>query len=164
MKLISDTREQAPLKFSICNGVEYVVGTLNIGDYSASYTIGGETIVSSSIVERKSIGDLFGSYTSGYENERKKFLRAIEAKKKFILAIEGTVSEILKGHSYTKGGEEYVARKDGMTMLRQLMSCCHRYNISLWCCSSRSEMAMMIQEYFLAEERQLKKHAEEKRN
>lgn len=46
-------------------------------------------------------------------------------------------------------------------MLRQLMSCCHKYGIITWFCSSRSEMALVIQEYFLAEERQLKKHAEE---
>ena len=85
MKLITDTREQLKLTFTPCIGVEYVVETLSVGDYSASYIINGKTIESSTIIERKSLGDLFSSYTSGYDRERAKFLRCKELGKRFIL-------------------------------------------------------------------------------
>ena len=163
MKLIRDSREGLPLHFEAVVGVEIVTEALSTGDYSASYVIGGRVVESSSVIERKEKGDLFSSYTSGYDRERKKFLRAIEAGKKFILAIEGTASDILSGHTYIKGGIEHASKKDGMAMLRQLMSCSHKYGIQLWFCSSRHEMSVMIQEYFLAEERMLKQHAEEHR-
>lgn len=161
MRLVSDTREQNPLHFLTCVHVEYVVDTLSVGDYSASFVIGGRTVESSTIVERKSIGDLFGSYTSGYERERAKFLRCKELGKRFVLAVEGTASDILKGHTYTKGGVEHQSKKDGMTMLKQIMSCANKYQILPWFCESRAIMALMIQEYFLAEERMLIKTAEE---
>jgi hypothetical protein len=161
MRLISDTREQNPLHFLTCVHVEYVVGTLSVGDYSASYCVGGKVVESTTIVERKSIGDLFSSYTSGYERERAKFLRCKELGKRFILAVEGNASEILRGYTYTKGGVEHQSKKDGMTMLKQIMSCANKYSIVPWFCESRAIMALMIQEYFLAEERMLIKTAEE---
>jgi ERCC4-type nuclease len=162
MRLVSDTREQSPLHFPLVNGVEYVVGTLSVGDYSASYVIGGKTVESASVIERKEKGDLFSSYTSGYERERAKFLRAKEANKTFILAIEGTAAEILRGHTYVKGGIERESKKDGMTMLRQLLSCANKYGIQLWFCSTKNEMAILTQEYFLAEERMLLKQYNQK--
>jgi ERCC4-type nuclease len=161
MKLIIDSREQAPLTFSPCVGVEYEVSALGVGDYSASYTIEGKEGESHAVVERKSLGDLFSSYTSGYERERAKFLRCKDLGKCFILAIEGTASDILRGHTYTKGGVEHRSKKDGMTMFRQIMSCANKYGIIPWFCESRAVMALMIQEYFLAEERMLRKKAEE---
>lgn len=162
MILYTDSREQDELRFSKVNGVEYLTSCLSVGDYFASYVIEGKVVESSSVVERKSIADLFGSYTSGYENERKKFIRAKELEKKFILAVEGTVSEIMQGYTYTKGGVDYRHKKEGISMLRQLMSCCHKYEITTWFCSNRKEMALIVQEYFLAEERHLEKlHAEE---
>lgn len=163
MKLISDTRETLPLHFQSVVGVEHVRGTLSFGDYTASYVIGGKEVTSSTVVERKAKGDLFSSYTSGYERERAKIIRAKVDGKKFILAIEGTATDILSGHTYTKGGVDYESKKDGMTMVRQLMTCCHKYGIVLWLCESREAMALMVQEYFLAEERFLKKQAEEER-
>lgn len=160
MLLITDSREQEALIFPKKVGVEYKVACLGVGDYTASYTIGGREVESSSVVERKSKADLFGSYTSGYENERKKFIRAKELGKRFILAVEEPVSSILKGHTYTKGGVDYTSKKDGMSMLRQLMMCCVKYGVTLWTFNTRGEMALQIQEYFLAEERFLQ--AEEK--
>jgi len=161
MRLITDTREQLQLTFSPCVGVEYVTGTLSCGDYAASYVIDGKEIQSHAVVERKALGDLFSSYTSGYERERAKFIRCKELGKCFILAIEGTASDILRGHTYTKGGIEHKSKKDGMTMFRQIMSCANKYGIIPWFCESRTVMALMIQEYFLAEERMLRKQAEE---
>jgi ERCC4-type nuclease len=163
MKLFTDSREQLPLTFSHCVGVEYLVSALVSGDYSASFVIDGRVVESNSFVERKNIGDLFSSYTSGYERERAKFIRCKELGKRFILAIEGTASDILSGHTYTKGGVEHQSKKDGMTMLKQIMSCACKYQIIPWFCESRTVMALMIQEYFLAEERMLKKQAEEER-
>lgn len=160
MKLITDSREQDPLAFSACVGVEYVVEALGVGDYAASYVIGGRVVESHAVIERKSIGDLFSSYTSGYARERDKFFRARAAGREFILAVEGSVETVLNGHTYVKGGEVRRAKKDGMTMVRQLFSCAHKYGIEVWFCESRRIMALMVQEYFLAEERMLKQAEE----
>ena len=150
MILVTDTRETCPLIFPKVVGVEYVRETMPTGDYTARHGDALET----TICERKALGDCYSSFTGdNYERERAKILRAKEAGQTYILAIEGTFSEVLKGHSYYKDGEWHVARKTGLAMCRQLMTLQRKYGIQVWFCANRAEMAMMIQEYFLAQER-----------
>ena len=153
MKLYVDSREQLPLEFPQTVGVEVVPTTLPLGDYGAFY---GERL-DPTVIERKSISDLFTSFTSGYEAERAKILKAIVLELSYILAIEATASEILKGHSYWKDGEVHEHQKTGLAMLRQLMTLQRKYGIAVWFCTTRKEMAWRILEYFLAGERLLKK-------
>lgn len=153
MKLYVDSREQNPLEFPQTVGVEVVPTALPLGDYSAFY---GERL-DPTVIERKSISDLFTSFTSGYEAERTKILKAAELHRSYILAIEATASEILKGHSYWKGGEVHEHHKTGIAMLRQLMTLQRKYGIAVWFCTTRKEMAWRILEFFLAGERLLKK-------
>lgn len=151
MTIITDTREQQPLEFPTVLGVELKVEGLPVGDYGAEH---GE-VPDLSVIERKSIPDLFSSYTSGYEQERNKMKKAAGMNLTFILAIEGTATEVMKGHSYWKAGEVHDSHKTGMAMIRQLMTIQRKYGISVWFCTTRKEMAWRIQEYFLAQDRLL---------
>lgn len=147
LSIIIDTREVLPLEFPAVRTCSLRRETLNTGDYACQYDDGSWDDV---VWERKSIADLFGSYTSNYENERNKILRAKEQGKKFFLAIEASAKELLKGHSYTKGGVVYTSKKSGMAMLRQLMSVMRKYDVRVFMCSDREEMALLIQEYYLS--------------
>ena len=152
MILISDTREALPLVFSKIEGVEYRTEGLSVGDYTARYKDGK---MSDTIWERKSLPDIFLSFTGkNYERERKKMLRYKECGfEKYILAIEATVFEIRTGYHYRKDGQEHWAKKDGLSMIRQIMTCMRKYGIIPWFFSSKEEMAFTIQEYFLTYER-----------
>lgn len=149
MKLITDSNEQLPLVFPVVQGVEYVRQKLSVGDYGAWH---GET-QDRTVVERKSIPDLFTSFTSRYEAERTKILRAEVLGLTYVLAIEASMSDILKGHAYWKAGIQYESKKTGYAMLKQLMTLQRKYGLFCWFCQDRREMAIMIQEYFLAWER-----------
>lgn len=152
MIIITDTREQEPLKFLTCEGVTHQSSGLAVGDYSA--LIDGAKNVP--VVERKSIPDLFSSFSMGYEHEKNKILKAKALRLKYILAIEGTVTRVLQGHTFWDGKEEREHKKSGISQLRQLLTISIRYGVECWYCKSREEMAIKIQEYFLAYERNLK--------
>ena len=149
MLLLIDSREQAALVFEKVAGVETKVVCLPVGDYGAEINGVREPIV----IERKEIGDLFSSFSTGYVRERAKILRAKELGLKYILAIEVTASDVYKGHTYWKNGKEHKSKKSGLAMLRQLMMLMHKYGIEVWYCDGRREMSRRIMEYFLAAER-----------
>lgn len=153
MRLTTDTREQDALTFSPVVGVEYERKGLSVGDYAAWHKVGADWVQDEWVVERKGVGDLFNSFTSGYENERAKILRAQQLNLRYILAIEANSTEIRKGHSYWAQGELREHKKSGMAMIRQLMTLQRKYDVRVWFCSSRTEMAWMVQEWFLARER-----------
>ncbi len=149
MKLVTDSREQQPLEFEKVVGVEYAVAGLSVGDYGAWHGQTQDPVV----FERKGIGDLFNSFTAGYEQERAKILRAARLGLTYVLAIEASATEILKGHSYWAGGEVRESRKTGIAMLRQLCTIQRKYGIQVQFFSGRREMALYLQEYFLSWER-----------
>lgn len=149
MTILIDSREQDPLLFSTIEGIDISKETIDVGDYSAR--ISGEVVPVR--IERKSIADLFGSFSSGYDNEKKKIGRAKEAGYKYILAIEGTIFDVRQGHSYTKNGELMHSKKDGLSQVKQLMTMYHKGYFDIWWCRSRQEMAFMIVQYFLAVEK-----------
>jgi genome maintenance exonuclease 1 len=123
IKILIDTREQMELRFQPVVGVEIVHQCLKTGDYSATFNIQGKEVESSTICERKGFSDLWNSYTGdNYNRERCKFLRCKELGKTFILAVEGTTSDILKGYTYTKGGVDYESKKDGISMSKNKYS------------------------------------------
>lgn len=153
MVLATDTREQQPLEFLSVKGVEYRTETLPTGDYGAWHEQGGEQVRDTAVVERKSLPDLFSSFCAGYERERNKILRAKELGLSYILTIEGTFAEVLSGHAYFDGTDWQEARKTGLSLIKQLMTCQRKYGIQVWWCASRKEMAFRIQEFFLASER-----------
>ncbi len=150
MVLLTDTREQQKLVFEKVVGVEYCIDTLKVGDYTALHD---NDVMDTSVVERKNVGDCFSSFGKGYKNEKAKIVRSKEMGLHYILAIEATASQILQGHQYWKDGQMHEHGKSGIAMIRQLMSLQRRYSISVWFCDGRADMAMRVQEYFLAWER-----------
>lgn len=145
MVILIDTREQVPLTFAKCEGVETIVQMLPVGDYSAR----GSRVV----IERKSVADLYGSYTANYDAERAKIVKAKELGLKFILAIEGSVFDIRSGYSYWKNGEQVESKRSGISMIRTLLTVSRKYDIPIWWCNSRKEMSFLIMEYLLADEK-----------
>ena len=145
MILLIDTREQNPLEFVVTNGVEVITQTLPVGDYGAV----GQMVV----VERKSIADLFGSFSKNYDAEKAKIMKAKELGLKYILAIEASATEIRKGHQYWKDGQMQESAKSGISQVKQLMTISRKYDVEVWFCSSRQDMAFRIMEYLMAWER-----------
>lgn len=137
------------MEFVETEGVEVVVEMLPVGDYGAMH--GDE--LDKTVIERKSIADLFGSFSTNYEAERNKIIRAQARDLKYILAIEASATEIRKGHSYRKDGETHEHRKSGLSQVRQLMTITRKYGVEVWFCESRRDMAFRIMEYFLAAQR-----------
>lgn len=155
MIIITDTREQFGLEFPEIIGVGYKKACLPVGDYTASYLVDGQELMSDTVFERKSISDLFSSFTGdNYSREREKMLRYRDCGfTKYILAIERTLFDIRAGHSYRKNGEMHVSKKDGISMIRQLCTCSQKYGIIPMFFNGRREQAFFIQEYFLSKER-----------
>jgi len=142
VKLVVDSREQRGLVFPATRGVEVITQALPLGDYSAIH----ESSLDSSFVERKSVGDLFSSFVGDhYLREKAKWTKAQDLHLHYILAVEATFSNVLKGYSYS--------RKGGLAQVRQLMTISRKYGIEVWYCAGRQDMAWRILEYFLAQER-----------
>lgn len=150
MELITDSREQNPLVFVETDGVKFVTEFLPVGDYGCRYKNGefGNTIL-----ERKGTGDLFSSFSANYDAERNKIIRAKERGLKYILAIEASAMQVRLGHQYWKDGEMRESAKSGISQIKQLMTISRKYDVEVWFCQDRNDMAFRIIEYFLAGER-----------
>lgn len=151
MQLLCDTRETLPLTFCKTAGVEIVREYLFIGDYGFRHDDG---LLDNALISRKSKGDLFSSFSGdNYEREKLKILQAKDGGYKYILAIEAACLDVRAGHTYWKDGEEHEVKKDGLTQVRQIMTISRRYDVEIWWCTDRREMAFRIMEYFLAQNR-----------
>lgn len=152
MEILMDTREQNCLTFQFVDGVNVKSECLKVGDYTARHKDG---TMDSAVVERKNISDLYSSFTGeNYEREKAKISRAKEAGLRYILAIESPALEVRKGHRYRKDGEWHEVKKSGIAQVRQIMTLLRRGDFDeVWWCRDRTEMAFLIQEYFLAAER-----------
>lgn len=150
MEILIDTRERNALCFQFVHGVSVKSECLNVGDYACRHKNGK---MDGAVIERKSVADLFHSFTHKYDNEKAKIERAKNAGLKYILAIEAPALEIRKGHSYWIDSKECKVQKDGLSQVRQIMTIQRKYGVEVWWCASRDEMAFRIQEYFLAQER-----------
>jgi ERCC4-type nuclease len=152
LKIYIDTREKLPLTFQMIDGVNVESKYLETGDYACQHKDGSMDVA---IFDRKSTGDLFSSFTGeNYEREKAKIARAKEAGLRYILAIESPALEVRKGHRYKKDGEWHEVKKSGIAQVRQIMTLLRRGDFDeVWWCRDRTEMAFLIQEYFLAAER-----------
>jgi len=94
--ILVDTREQAPLYFG---GAETRLATLATGDYSIA--VGDRDLSDIIAIERKSMGDLFGTVGAG----RERFERELERSRTlryFGIVIEATMPEILAGARFSR--------------------------------------------------------------
>lgn len=102
--IIRDTREKdgCGWKFRAspnCAGME--IEKLDTGDYSVK---GFEHLI---MVERKSIGDLWGTLTAGKERFINEMERARIIPARYLI-IEGNVGDIDKGYKYSKVSPEFI--------------------------------------------------------
>ena len=143
-KIVVDSLEQAPLTFE---GIETMTQRLDVGDYALMT----EGVISNTRVERKSLSDLFSSFTHNYDAEKAKIARAKEAGYRYIIAIETSCSEVRLGCRYWCNGRMNEVEKPGISQVRQMMTLCHRYGIEVHYFSGRDDMAFWVKEYLLAE-------------
>ena len=140
MKIIIDTREQLPLTFDHFDIVTETISTaLPIGDYGCEFKNG---FVPTVVFERKSMADLFGTLTQGYDRFKEELMRAKESEIKVILITEGTLSDIVMGTAYS--------RRDGLSVLKQIFTLWIKYDLMPVFCRDRKEMENYIIHYFSA--------------
>ena len=84
MNIIIDTREQLPLTFT---GHTTTRRKLNEGDYNT------EDLLSSIVIERKSLQDLYGSIIQGHARFKREIERSKAKGKTFYLFLEGSLEE-----------------------------------------------------------------------
>ena len=75
------------------------------------------------IFERKSMGDLFGTMTQGYNRFKKMLAKAKELKVKVILLIEKPYHEVLEGYEHSQF--------KGESMLKKLATLHVRYDLDI---------------------------------
>ena len=138
MKILIDSREQAPLVFPI-DGIctETKLATLDVGDYQAEYTDGTRPPV---VFERKGLGDLFGTMTAGYARFKREMERAQEQGIRLILLIEGTLTDVYAGHTYSQFA--------GSSCVQKLFTLWVKYDLYPVFCANRSEMSRYIIEFY----------------
>lgn len=137
-----DTREQLPLKFRIEGQLKEVeVRGLPFADYWCEVN-GKELPV---VLERKSLGDLYGTMTAGYERFKRSMEKAKAVEAKMILLIEGSLRTVHEGYSHSEF--------DGSSMLKKLATLHVKYDLEYHFFNDREEMARFIVETFGAIER-----------
>jgi ERCC4-type nuclease len=138
LNLIIDTREQLPLEFCGVLFGEIKRAKLDVGDYGATWHNAPIPIY----FERKSIGDLFGTMTNGYERFKKEMARAKESGVKLVLLIEASMREVAKGYEHSKF--------EGSSMIKKLHTLHVRYDLEFHYMNDRGEMARFIAEEYQA--------------
>jgi len=143
--IVTDTREQRVLDFKGIEGVDKVENmALSFGDYTAIVHDKPVPIV----IERKGIGDLWGTMTSGYDRFKREMERAKSANMQLILAVEGTYTDVWNGFERSQF--------EGHSMVKKLAVMQVRYDLQTWYCESRRVMARRIVDLFSAVERNYK--------
>lgn len=143
IRIIEDTREQAPLDFIGFRGVESVRSGLKTGDYSVQ---GYEDKI---CFERKSVADLVGTLIGGHERFLREMDRMKDYEEKYIL-VEHSAS---KAYLYCeRHGVEY--KFD--TIIQSLLAYAYHYRVRVRFCKNREDMA----EYIVKKSREYVKRKE----
>ena len=139
MIIITDSREQRPLEFT----VPTIRECLPCGDYRAKFSDGS---LSEVVFERKSINDLFSTLSSGYPRFKREIELSHELRISIIIIVEGSLRRILRGCSHSQ--------RTPISIVYQLFTIRLRHNVETVFCQDRDEMSEYITHYFLAEERE----------
>ena len=142
MIIIEDTREQLSLKFPKAQKV--VRQKLDYGDYAAD--INGKRCPI--VFERKSLGDLFGTLTSGHKRFKKEINRCKDDGSQLVIIIEKPYMDIRKGYKYSK--------MKGKSITQMLHTLMQKYEVMFMPTNSRREMAMHIYDFFITWEKNFK--------
>jgi len=139
MKIIVDTREQSKLLF---NGLETIEKKLDFADYGCEMIDG--TIVPV-VFERKSINDLYGTLSAGYERFKREVERCKESKFSMIIIIEGTLTKVSRGIKHSQRSPD--------SLLSQLFTLFVRYRIIPIFCKDPDEASKFITLFYTAYEK-----------
>jgi len=137
MIILCDSREQSPLKFDHAYVESVEVRGLDVGDYGAVLK---DSHVPPIFFERKSIPDAIATFSKGYKRFFKEIQRSKANQTELIIIIEGTVTDLLKGTSFSQ--------VKGIQILRTLLSVWNKYKIISIFCKDREEMSLFIAEYY----------------
>jgi len=131
-KIVVDTREQKPLwKKNI------ISKKLDVGDYSIE---GYEDKIS---IERKSLGDLFGTLGKGNKRFKKELEKAMKYNY-FAIVIEGSFSSCL--NKDFKGS--HFSKMKGYVILKILFTLHIKYGINIFFTNGRIESKNIIKQIF----------------
>jgi len=133
-----DSREKAPLEFKHKYITDTIVHKLDVGDYRSIYENGKQSRI---VIERKSIGDLYGTLTKGYGRFRKEIERAREANIYLVICIEGSYTKVGGGYSHSK--------RPAREIQEQLRTIWVKYGVTHTYCVTRKEMAKYIIDTFI---------------
>lgn len=140
MKILIDTREQRPLTIPISGAVTAVeMTTLMVGDYAAEFADGSRPPI---VFERKGLGDLFGTMTSGYQRFKREMLTASHSGIKLILLVEASLTEVYGGYGHSQ--------LSGQSCVQKVYTLWLRYGLLPVFASDRSEAAAIVCETFEA--------------
>jgi len=139
LDILVDSREVKPISFKSKHLDSVIVQKLDYGDYMVRFKDGTIPKIS---FERKGKSDLFGTLGKGYARFKKEIIRSQKDKALLIIIIEGTLSDVIKGHSYSK--------RKGNSLAKQLFTIMIRYHVPFVCCKDRKEMSLYIVNFFEA--------------
>lgn len=139
MKIVIDTREQLPLKFTHKSITGIMNYCLDVGDYGAIFS---DTYTVPIVFERKSINDLYGTLSQGYERFKKEIERAEKQNLQVIIIVEGSLSRILQGCGYSK--------RTPASIVYQIFTIWVRYGVQTVFCKDREEIAEYISQFYIA--------------
>ena len=138
--IITDTRESMPYLFEKYKDVVVIRTKLEVGDFSI------EKFTDKLMIERKTISDLCGSFTSGRERFKNMWERATQQVK--FLIIEGKMSDILWGN--------YRSELSSHSLIASIISWSMKYKFAWFCIDNEVEGQMAV--YWICREfLQLKK-------
>jgi len=135
--MLIDAREQRPLVFpsdpSMTGTREE---TLPVGDYQPEFEDGTRPPV---VFERKSLADLAGTLTKGYDRFKAELLRAQEAGLMLMVIVEDSLTEVRRGAPYSQ--------ESGESLLQRCFTLMVRYRLPIIFCQDRREAARYILEF-----------------
>lgn len=139
-KIIQDTREQKPLQFSFPTEV----GTLKFADYAFSHS----GVSGSACFERKSVSDLIGTLSSGYERFCREIERAEKASSYLIVIVEEDLSNAL---SFNLLPHVYKTRVNPEYIFHNVRELCQKYkHIQFLFVKNRLEASRVIEKVFIS--------------
>lgn len=143
MRIIIDTREQSRLIFKHKSITETIVKGMNVGDYSVLFSDGFCPPI---VFERKNLNDLFSTMSAGYSRFKNEIVRAKEQNLQLIIIVEGSLSRVLQGISYSQRTPE--------SLVYQIFTIWARYGVQTVFCKDAEDAAEYITQFYIAHEKE----------
>jgi DNA excision repair protein ERCC-4 len=129
LRIIQDSREQAPYSFASFPDVACEVGTLDTGDYSLS------GFTDRIALERKSLDDLIGCLSQGRQRFEKELSRARNFEL-FAVVLETSLSNLTNGY--------YRSGMKSQAVIQSIAAFSVRYRVPFLFCGNRAGGELMV--------------------